>query len=421
VPGFSQSGSPARCLVIWSFAWSVLAAFGFDSFEKTLSRQQLFAIILIYVALLAVGFSAAASPIPVSPEILTRLKIPAMSDAMARIGEDWIRLTLFFTSGVLLFLPGIQDRLCRSRPLVRITGEPKRVIGIIVMTLVVADLFVAGIRINPVAGPDSIYPETPGIKYLRANVGHDRILPVNMFWSLYKAPLAVLPPNGATVYELRDVQGYDSLLTGAYKSWADRFALPDPRPGFLNRKDSAPVEVANMIFFQDPNLPEVAGTSAAFALTASADDNRGPLLAQMPNSQKIETGDEGMDIFPVQDVTPRAQLVSDAGAPVGAVEWIEDGPSRVVISTKSDTGAILNLNDQMYPGWRVTIDGASARIVPQTGKPIFRSVTVPAGKHTVAFTFAPDSFRLGLYLSLIAFTTIVGMCAVEAVRIRIRV
>jgi hypothetical protein len=280
--------------------------------------------------------------------------------------------------------------------------------------LAAVDLFIAGIRINPVASPDSIYPETAGIKYLKANVGHNRIYPVNMYWSLYKAPHVVLPPNGATVYGLRDVQGYDSLLTGAYKHWADGFSLPDTRPAFLNRRDSAPNEVANMIFFQNPNLPEVGKSSSAFALTRAADDT-GPSPEQTPHSQKIETGDDGMDIFAVPNVTPRAQLVSESGMAIGEVNWIEDGATRVVVSTDSNTDATLNLNDQIYPGWRVTIDGAEARLTRQTDEAIFRSVSVPAGKHTVAFMFNPASFRLGLYLSLLSWCTIFALFSAEVV------
>ncbi len=69
-------------------------------------------------------------------------------------------------------------------------------------------------------------------------------------------------------------------------------------------------------------------------------------------------------------------------------------PEQVVIATESAAPALLVLSDANYPGWRATIDGAPAPILPTNI--LFRGVEVPAGTHTVTFTFAPDSWRNGL-------------------------
>ncbi len=236
VPGFSQSGSPARSLVIWSFALSVLAAFGLDYVLQSLSRRQITRVVLAYVTFGIIGFSAAAKAISLTIPGFIGIGVPLLGVALARITEDWLRLGIFSTCGILLLLPAIQTRLNDMFRRNWTKGTRAEVVGIVAVLLAAADLFIAGIRVNPVATAESIYPETAGTKYLKSHVGHERIYPVNMFWSLYKAPHAVLPPNGATVYGLRDLQGYDSLLTGAYKKWADRFALPDPRDGFMHRQ-----------------------------------------------------------------------------------------------------------------------------------------------------------------------------------------
>jgi P-type E1-E2 ATPase len=41
VPGFGQSGSPARCMVLWALAWSALAAFGLDALRDLTSPRAL--------------------------------------------------------------------------------------------------------------------------------------------------------------------------------------------------------------------------------------------------------------------------------------------------------------------------------------------------------------------------------------------
>lgn len=422
VPGFSQSGSPGRVLVIWSFAWSVLAALGLDKMLRVVSKRDLFSVAVIYVLMIAIGLSAASNSLALNLVGFKELGVPTLGEAFARIAEDWGRLAVFSLCGGALFLPVVHRALAASFRFRRANqyGGHTLAVSLAAIVLVGVDLFIAGIRVNPVAPPEDIYPETPGIKYLKNNVGHDRILPVNMYWSLYRAPHAVLPPNAATVYGLRDVQGYDSLLTGAYKAWADGFSLPDPLPGRNNRRDSSPWEVANMIFFEDPNLPMVARTSAKYALTPAAQENWNPPPGSTPHSQKLETGDDGMDLFQIADAAPRAQLVTEGGTVAGEATWTLDAATRVQLTTNSNVAAILNLNDQIYPGWRATVDGARVPVERQIGAPIYRSVHVPAGRHSVEFKFEPASFRIGLYLSLLACSGVVGLITAGAMESRAR-
>lgn len=59
----------------------------------------------------------------------------------------------------------------------------------------------------------------------------------------------------------------------------------------------------------------------------------------------------------------------------------------------------LKVNDQFFPGWEVDIDGQPA--TPLRTDYLFRAVEVPAGKHSVAWRYAPKSFAVGATLSLV--------------------
>jgi uncharacterized membrane protein YfhO len=56
--------------------------------------------------------------------------------------------------------------------------------------------------------------------------------------------------------------------------------------------------------------------------------------------------------------------------------------------------------DQDYPGWDVRVDGSPAEGLRAYG--LFRAVALDRGPHRVTWRYRPESFALGLCLSLIA-------------------
>ena len=80
------------------------------------------------------------------------------------------------------------------------------------------------------------------------------------------------------------------------------------------------------------------------------------------------------------------------------------------IATESGAPTLLVLSDAYYPGWRATVDGAPAPILPTNV--LFRGVELPAGSHEVVFTFVPASWRNGLYVGavgLLLWLALVGV------------
>ncbi|VAW29966.1 hypothetical protein MNBD_CHLOROFLEXI01-3333 [hydrothermal vent metagenome] len=77
----------------------------------------------------------------------------------------------------------------------------------------------------------------------------------------------------------------------------------------------------------------------------------------------------------------------------------EYAPERVVVQTVSSQAQLLLLSDAYYAGWQVTVDGTSAELLQADG--LFRGVLLPAGEHEVVFTFAPQSYRLGLLITAV--------------------
>ncbi len=91
----------------------------------------------------------------------------------------------------------------------------------------------------------------------------------------------------------------------------------------------------------------------------------------------------------------------------GAARVTRYEDTHVEIATEASGRRLLVLGDLDYPGWRATIDGAPAHIVRANRG--LRAVVLPAGRHRVAFTFAPLSVRIGGSLSLAALAVLVAL------------
>lgn len=76
----------------------------------------------------------------------------------------------------------------------------------------------------------------------------------------------------------------------------------------------------------------------------------------------------------------------------------DDGPDRVVLTAVNHRPAVLVLADTRHPGWHATLDGRPAPILSADG--FVRAISLPhPGRHVVIFTYRPNSFYVGLYLT----------------------
>jgi hypothetical protein len=75
-------------------------------------------------------------------------------------------------------------------------------------------------------------------------------------------------------------------------------------------------------------------------------------------------------------------------------------PLRVELRAVLDRPGLVILADADYPGWRLTIDGRPAPIY--RANRLMRAAALPAGEHTLVYTYEPTSFRVGAIISVCA-------------------
>jgi hypothetical protein len=89
---------------------------------------------------------------------------------------------------------------------------------------------------------------------------------------------------------------------------------------------------------------------------------------------------------------------------VGSAQIRHDKTDRVLVDVDGERAAYLVLFDTWFPGWRVRIDGADARLF--RADHAFRAVWVPAGRHVVEFRYRPASVIYGALVSALALIVV---------------
>jgi len=85
--------------------------------------------------------------------------------------------------------------------------------------------------------------------------------------------------------------------------------------------------------------------------------------------------------------------IAQDGEPGGTAEIVSMRANKVILQTSTDANAYLVLSDTYYPGWTATVDGVETTIARANF--CQRAILIPAGNHTVRFSFEPPSVRTG--------------------------
>lgn len=136
-------------------------------------------------------------------------------------------------------------------------------------------------------------------------------------------------------------------------------------------------------------------------------DNRLLQELQQAGAGAVATGKnaDSWRVFPLPR-PPRRAWTAGRNAPIPVRDR---APQRVEIAN-TPVGELV-LADTAYPGWKVLVNGKPCSWRIAGG--VFRSVTVTDSPSVVRWRYEPDTFRAGLYLSLIGFGTVVGALVFE--------
>jgi hypothetical protein len=123
-------------------------------------------------------------------------------------------------------------------------------------------------------------------------------------------------------------------------------------------------------------------------------------------------GVDAMAILLADDFDPRQGVVVPPGSPLpaggpfeGEASVVDERADRVRLRARLSRDGYVVLVDAFRPGWRATVDGQEAPVLP--ANLLFRAVPVPAGSHEVELVYRPRGVAVGGLLSLASLVGVV--------------
>ncbi len=409
-----------RLHFVWAMGMAVLAAFGLQAVMERPAGDRW----RLVVGICAVALGAAA------------VALAAMGAGGSDLRDVWAHFWSgkdFDSSSVIKLVSGVwwlALALAVGLLLLAARRWPQRAAWVAagIVLLAAADMLHFANRYQPMAPKTAIPPVTRSIAYLQRHRDDGRILGIG----------STLVNDWTLTYGLHDIRGYDP---------------PQPSPRMLRLWRVAEPEQLDWMAFSvgslSPTVLQVASTMGARYVIAGPGVQR-PEVDEAPE-RALRVVYDGPDarvfenaraapralaapivrIVPGEDETratlvdprfdPRREVVVERGEPgvsdalaaasgsPGDVTVEDPSNARVVLHARMPRRGLVVLNDNLTPGWSVTVDGRDAR--PVRVNDLMRGVVVDSGAHTVEWRYRVPGLRVGLVLTLLGLAGLVALAA----------
>lgn len=317
----------------------------------------------------------------------------------------------------------------------------KKVLRILVVVIITADLFMVGRNklLTLLGDAKYCYFKTQATDFLVRDKELYRVMRMASDKPRKCFHDDILSSNTQMVYGIYDAQGYLSFLLQRYGEFMNHI-----EPG---------------IYINEPGENFICGLNNTESLNSRLIDlaNVKYILSarEIKNNRFSLVYDKEFKIYLNKNVLPRAFLVPRAKlikdpkqilGYMGSDEFesekeviLEEEPSlripsrsiistnsrvlieryeaeRVVLNITADCDGWLVLSDTYYPGWKAYVDDKTVRIY--NADYVFRAVEIKKGKHKVTFNYSPVSFKSGLYISI--FTVIIALILIAKRLLKIK-
>lgn len=400
---------PSRIFFITGFSFVILAGFGIDEWrKKSGSLKILIPLGLVYLG--AIIFTLLA------PRFLS---CPTFRENCWQIAlRNTILPSIVFLIASVLMIFGSFKR-----------GWRDRVVVLLIFLNLLGGLYFAD-KFLAFSDRQFVYPPVPVLNFLKDNAG------INRFFGFGEASIT---PNLATYYRIFSPDGYDPLYIRRYGQLLNAANTDGKIREIIPRSDAYLDSDFNLNNRRDRLLNLLGVKYILVKKEGKLTDSNYELIWGRDNWRVYENKKALPRVFLANQVVVEkdSQAIADKifdptfnlneniileeklpdgflldGDKTGNVTIITYEPNRIEVETDSPGDKILFISDSYYPGWKAFIDNQNSNIY--RADLAFRALAVPKGKHRVVFTYEPESFYLGLKLTILsAFLFIICLIFVK--------
>jgi hypothetical protein len=409
VPGFGQFTAVWRiqCLAVWGLA--VLAAMGVSALTAADPAIRAAACRCVWggcgvlAAAALIGYYLFLNAVP---EQVGRLLERNGTAPVATLLSQDLLATLAWLS-----LPAIVAAICLPRGDRAPSPALLAAAGVALAGAVFADLFWFGAGFNPSGDPVYLNRSTPELAYLKAQPEPFRFLSAGdrgREMPMSQRMLSNLP----STYGLADIDGSDSFVPRRYQQWREAQA---------RMTGASPWAVAAA-----PNLRSagvryyMTGAGRLFeglepAVGTVLQQDRGalpyarlhPIVNALPDSAAVLAAlsdpKRPAKVPLMEGMAPRP----GGSGPLVPFQFRRLNGNRAVAEGEATTDGLLVIAEGYDPGWRATVDGAPAQVLPVDHWML--GVPLPAGRRHVELRYLPEPYRVGTFGSLAALALLCGL------------
>ncbi|MDP1721729.1 MAG: YfhO family protein [Candidatus Gottesmanbacteria bacterium] len=364
-----SSLQPTRLLFIVDFALAVLAAYGCHEFlENTKRRRWIW-------SLCSLG------------GILAILWVVSISGSLQVSMRNLVLPTVLFIVAAALFI--LYHRLHRIVSL-------RNILAWSFVGLVAVDLLRFGWKFTPFTPREYFFPETKILSFLKQQPRPFRIMSVDK---------RILPPNTASYFGIESIEGYDPIIGSRYEEFMAAIARgkPDVSPPFgfnriitlasLHSSLLPIVNVKYILSLTDLSEPFLKKVFVEGETRVYEDSRLFPRVWAVEKTIRTSGKEETIKaLYAVKDVRREAVVEGDVSVlsvPMRSEEYVSlktYQSNRLNIDTSFSVPRLLVVSNTYHPGWRAAIDGKKTQIYRTNYA--FQGIVVPAGTHTVLFSYA---------------------------------
>lgn len=414
LPGISYIRYPVKYISLGFFCLAVLIGIGFERLKAFFSMGEKcrkvitvlfgFYLVLTILLLLSTIFRVQLFlfVIGLYPGMLPfRLLVVLWRIVNTNIGA-FGNILIYF--GLALFTIYLFNKRMISRTL----------FVVIISLLIIVDLGMANIGINPPGSYSILKNLTPNLWYLAKDPKIVRYFAIRGIVPTenYNETLFNMKDNFAAnmpaAHRLTSFMGRESMEPGPFMDFYSKFKdtlASDHRSlaDMMNIKYFFLPEKMRQRKFSLLRKKDVKGIKSYLYLNWSVMP-RGYLLRSI---KVIKDRDQILDYMAGPEYRPKEELileeevdVSDRGRWVHFAKVIKHEPNYVKVDISTNKPSMYFLSDTFYPGWKAYVDRKETKIY--RANYLFRAVKIEPGIHKLEFVYEPESFKKGAIISLIA-------------------